>query len=250
MRSLKKSVKKKRESIKLDKPIEKPKIARVLHLTGIRKTIAERLSYSHRTIPSATLMLEVNMAKLLEFREKLSKKIGRKVSFTAFLAKAVAQALRNNLILNSSVENDKVNVYEDINISIAIDTPKGLVAPAVFNVDKKNILEISDDIKKLTENAESGRLMLAELIGGTFTVTNLGAFRVETFIPIVNPPQTAIIGVGKTRMEPVVVDNKVVVKPLTKLSLVFDHRVVDGAPAALFLQEVKYFLENPHLLEK
>lgn len=247
---MKKNVKKKSESIKLDEPIEKPKIARVLHLTRIRKTIAERLSYSHRTIPSATLMLEVNMEKLLEFRENLSKKIGRKVSFTALLAKAVAKALRNNLILNSSIENDKVNVYEDINISIAIDTPKGLMAPAVFDVDKKSILEISDDIKKLAENAESGELTLAELTGGTFTVTNLGAFKVETFIPLVNPPQTAIIGVGKTQMRPVVVDDKIVVKPLTTLSLVFDHRVVDGAPAALFLQDVKHFLENPHLLKK
>lgn len=247
---MKKNVKKKSESIKLDKPIEKPKIARVLHLTRIRKTIAERLSYSHRTIPSATLMLEVNMEKLLEFRENLSKKIGRKVSFTALLAKAVAKALRNNLILNSSVENDKVNVYEDINISIAIDTPKGLLAPAIFNVDKKGVTKISDEIRKLFEDAKSGNLTLAELVGGTFTITNLGAFGVETFIPLVNPPQTAIIGVGKTYTKPIVVGDKIAVKPLITLSLVFDHRAVDGAPAALFLKEVKHFLENPHLLEE
>ena len=247
---MKKNIKKKRESIKLDKPIEKPKIARVLHLTRIRKTIAERLSYSHRTIPSATLMLEVNMEKLLKFREKVGKKIGRKVSFTALLAKAVAKALRNNLILNSSVEDGEVNVYEDINISIAVDTPKGLLAPAVFNVDKKSVSKVSDEIKKLIEDAKSGNLTLAELVGGTFTITNLGAFGVGTFIPLVNPPQTAIIGVGKTCMKPVVVGDKIVVKPLITLSLVFDHRVVDGAPAALFLKGVKHFLENPHLLEK
>lgn len=250
MRLLKGNLKRKRESIKADKPVEKPKIAKVFQLTGIRKTIAERLSYSHRTIPSATLMLEANMEKLIEFREGLSKKIGRKASFTAFLAKAVAKALRKHPILNSSIENNKVNVYEDINISIAIDTPKGLMTPAVFNVDKKSIFEISDDIRKLIENAESGELTLAELVGGTFTITNLGAFGVETFIPMVNPPQTAILGVGKTCTKPVVVDNKIAAKPLITLSLVFDHRVVDGAPAALFLQEVKHFLERPHLLEK
>jgi len=243
-------LKKKRESISLDKPIEKPKIARVLQLTGIRKTVAERLSYSHRTIPTATLMLEVDMERLLAFRDELSKKTGQKVSFTAFLGKAVAKALRNNLILNSSVEDDKVNVYEDINISIAIDTPKGLMAPAIFNVDKKSIPKISDEIERLVENASRGELAIAELVGGTFTVTNLGAFGIEAFIPLVNPPQTAIIGVGKTYMKPVAVGDKIVVKPLVTISLVFDHRVVDGAPAAAFLQEVKRFLENPHLLEE
>jgi len=243
-------MKKKRESVSLGKPIEKPKIARVLQLTGIRKTVAERLSYSHRTIPSATLMLEVNMERLLAFRDEMSKKIGQKVSFTAFLGKAVAKALRNNLILNSSVEEDKVNVYEDINISIAIDTPNGLVAPAIFEVDKKSISKISDEIERLVANASRGELAIAELVGGTFTITNLGAFGIEAFIPLVNPPQTAIIGVGKTLMKPVVVGDKIVVKPLVTMSLVFDHRVVDGAPAAAFLQEVKRFLENPHLLEE
>ncbi len=243
-------MKKKKESVSLGKPIEKPKIARVLELTGIRKTVAERLSYSHRTIPSATLMLEVNMEKLLVFRDELSKRTGQKVSFTAFLGKAVAKALRNNLILNSSVEDDKVNVYEDINISIAIDTPNGLVAPAIFEVDKKSISKISDEIERLVANASRGELAIAELVGGTFTITNLGAFGIEAFIPLVNPPQTAIIGVGKTLMKPVVVGDKIVVKPLVTMSLVFDHRVVDGAPAAAFLQEVKRFLENPHLLEE
>ena len=244
------SLKKKRESISLDKPIEKPKIARVFQLTGIRKTVAERLSYSHRTIPSATLMLEVDMETLLAFRDELSKKTGQKVSFTAFLGKAVAKALGNNLILNSSVEDDKVNVYEDINISIAIDTPNGLVAPAIFNVDKKSISKISDEIERLVENANRRELAISELVGGTFTITNLGAFGIEAFIPLVNPPQTAIIGVGKTCMKPVVAGDKIVVKPLVTISLVFDHRVVDGALAATFLQEVKRFLENPHLLEE
>lgn len=247
---MKKKVRQKRESVELGKPIKRPKIAKVLHLKGIRKTIAERLSYSHRTIPSATLMLEVNMEKMLESRESLSKKIGRKVSFTAFLAKAVAKALRNDPILNSSVEDGEVRVYEDVNISIAIDTPKGLMAPAVFNVDKKSILEVSDDIKKLTEKAKGDKLTLVELIGGTFTVTNLGAYGVEMFVPIVNPPQTAIIGVGRIREKPVVVNGEIAVKPVVAFSLVFDHRVVDGTSAALFLQEVKHFLENPRSLEK
>ncbi len=247
---MKRDARREREAVELGKPVKRPKIAKVSRLAGIRKTIAERLSYSHRTIPSATLMLEADMEKLLEYRDSLSKKVGQKASLTAFLVKAVGKALRENLILNSSVENDKVNVYEDINISIAIDTPKGLMAPAVFNADKKGVLEISDDIRRLAERAKRGKLTLAELTGGTFTVTNLGAFGVEAFVPIVNPPQTAIIGVGKVRRKPVVVNGEIVVRPVITLSLVFDHRVVDGAPAALFLQEVKRILENPHLLEE
>jgi len=246
---LKNSMKQKRESIKLDKPFEKPKIARVIQLTGIRKTIAERLSYSHRTIPSATLLLDANVEKLSEFREDFEKKIGQKTSFTAFIAKAVALALKNHSMLNSSIENDQVNIYEDINISIAIDTPNGLVAPAVFNVDKKNVLEISNEIKRLTENAKACNLKLVELVGGTFTITNLGAIGVEAFMPLVNPPQTAIIGFGTVVMRPVVADNNIAIAPMVTLSLVFDHRVVDGAPASLFLQEVKNLLENPHMLE-
>jgi pyruvate dehydrogenase E2 component (dihydrolipoamide acetyltransferase) len=242
-------MKQKRESIKLDKPFEKPKIARVIQLTGIRKTVAERLSYSHRTIPSATLLLDANVEKLSEFREDFEKKIGQKISFTAFIAKAVALALKNHSMLNSSIENDQVNIYEDINISIAIDTPDGLVAPAVFNVDRKNVPEISNEIKRLTENAKAGNLKLTELVGGTFTITNLGAFGVEAFIPLVNPSQTAILGLGTTSVKPIVTDNKVTVASMVTLSLVFDHRVVDGVPASLFLKEVKNLLENPYMLE-
>jgi len=246
---LKNSVEQKRESVRLDKPLEKPKIARVIQLTGIRKTIAERLSYSHRTIPSATLLLDVNVKKLSAFREDLAKKIGQKISFTALMAKAVAMALKNHLTLNSSVENNQVNVYEDINISVAIDTPNGLVAPAVFNVDKKSVSEISIEIKRLTESAKACNLKLVELVGGTFTITNLGAFEVEAFIPLVNPPQTAIIGFGTVVMKPVIADNNIAIAPMVTLSLVFDHRVVDGVPASIFLKEVKNLLENPHLLE-
>lgn len=235
--------------IEIAETVNKRKISEVIQLTGIRKTIAERLSYSHKTTPTATLILDINMEKMMDFRKILNQKLNKKLSFTAFLAKAIAKALKNHRILNSSLEEDKIKVYEDINISIAIDTPDGQVAPAVFKTDKKSISEISDEIIELTEKAKNKKLELPELVSGTFTITNLGGFGVETVLPIINPPQAAIIGIGKTQMKPIIVEDKIIVKPFATLSLVFDHRIFDRAPAALFLNEVKDLIENPQSLE-
>jgi len=224
-----------------------PQVAEILPLTEFRKTIARRLSYSHQTIPSATLMIEVNIEKLLKLREDLEKSLNTKISLTAFIVKAVAEALKEHPTLNSSFENGNVRIFKDINIAVAIQSPRGLVAPAIFNADNKSVLEISEEINRLTGNAEKSKLKPDDLRGGTFTITNLGPYGVEAFIPIINPPQTAILAVGKISAKPIVVDNQIVIKPITTLTLVFDHRVVDGLPAALFLQKVKNTLESPHI---
>jgi pyruvate dehydrogenase E2 component (dihydrolipoamide acetyltransferase) len=228
---------------------EQRKISEVIQLTGIRKTIAERLSYTQKTTPTAKLILEVNMESLIKLRNELNEKHSKKLSFTAFIAKAIAKALSKHTLLNSTLKDEKIIVFEDINISIAIDTPSGLVTPAVLNTDKKSITQISDEIVELAEKARSNELELKELVSGTFTVTNLGGFDVQTFIPLINPPQAAIIGVGKTVMKPVVFDEDIVIKPIAALTLVFDHRIVDGVPASKFLKEIKEILENPKTME-
>ena len=228
---------------------EKRKIAEVIQLAGIRKTIAERLSYTQKTTPTAKLILEVNMERLVKYRNELNEKHGKKLSFTAFLAKATAKALSRHRILNSTLRDEKITVFEDINISVAIDTKNGLVTPAVLNTDKKAITQISDEIVELAEKARSGELDLKELVSGTFTVTNLGGFDVQTFIPLINPPQAAIIGVGKIVEKPVVFDEGIVIKPIANVTLVFDHRIIDGVPASRFLKEIKEILENPKTMD-
>jgi len=132
---------------------------------------------------------------------------------------------------------------------LAVATEYGLVVPVIHNADKKSLKEIDTAIKELTEKARQGKLTKEELTGGTFTVTNLGMYGVEFFTPIINPPEAAILGVGKIVEKPVVVDGKVEVKPLMTLSLSYDHRIVDGAPAAKFLQKIKHYMESPDAFE-
>lgn len=219
-----------------------PRIKEVIPLTGLRKTVAERVSFSFKTAPHITINMEVDMSNVVALHKKLEG-----VSYTDMLVKAVAKALRKHPLLNSALEEGQIKVFEDINVGVAVAVENGLVVPVVHNADKKSLLEIASQLKELVEKAKKARLEKKELTGGTFTITNLGMYDVDFFTPIINPPETAILGVGKILEKPVVVDNRVVVKPMLTLSLSFDHRVVDGAPAARFLQEVKRTLESASL---
>jgi pyruvate dehydrogenase E2 component (dihydrolipoamide acetyltransferase) len=216
-----------------------PRVREVVPLTGIRKTTAERLSHSFRTAPHSTVIMQVDVTNAVKFREEAQ------VSYTDVLVKAVAQALKEHPIINSSLDGDQIKVFEDINVGVAVATEKGLVVPVVHNADQKSLSEIASTLKELVEKAKEGKLTKEDLTGGTFTVTNLGMYGVDFFIPIINPPETAILGVGRIVEKPSVVNKSVVVKPIMNLSLAYDHRVVDGAPAAQFLQRVKQLLENP-----
>jgi len=146
------------------------------------------------------------------------------------------------------LERDQIKIFADVNVGVAVATEKGLVVPVVRNADKKEVREISLALKELVEKAREGKLAREEISGGTFTITNLGMFGVDMFTPIINPPETAILGVGRLVERPVVVDKDIVIKPVMQLSLSFDHRVVDGVPAAQFLQRVKQVLESPESL--
>ena len=215
-----------------------PRVREVIPLKGIRKTTAERVSLSARTAPHSTITMEVDMSNAAKLREEM------KVSYTDILVKAVAQALEEHRILNSTLEHEQIKIYEDVNIGVAVATERGLVVPVIHNANKKSLMQIALTLKELVEKAREGKLSREDLTGGTFTITNLGMYGVETFIPIINPPEAAILGVGKVTEKPVVVDNKIKIKPVMYLSLSFDHRIVDGAPAARFLQRVKQILES------
>jgi len=216
----------------------KPRVREMIPLAGIRKTTAERVSLSARTAPHSTITMEVDMTNAVKFHDE------KAFSYTDMLVKASAVALKEYSILNSTLEDEQIKVLEDINVGVAVATEKGLIVPVVHNTDKKALSEISATVNELVEKAKQGRLTKEDLTGGTFTITNLGMYGVDLFIPIINPPEAAILGVGRITEKPVCVDNEIKMQPVVQLSLSFDHRIVDGAPAAQFLQKIKRVLES------
>ncbi len=223
--------------------VRRLEVERTIPLTGIRKTVAERLSHSFRTVVPVTITMEVDMAEVQKLREK-----NPKLSVTGIIIRAVSIALERHPKLNSTLETETIKILKSVNVAVAVDTPQGLFAPVVPDANKKSPLKISDEVAELSSRAQVSKLSLEELTGGTFTVSNLGGYGVDEFAPVINPPQCAILGVGRVMERPVVTPKGITARPMCSLSLVFDHRIVDGAPAARFLQEVKGLLENPSQL--
>jgi len=215
-----------------------PKVKQVIPLSGFRKTSAERVSTSFKTAPHSTVVMEVDVSKAAELHERLQ------VSYTAIIVKAAAKALTEHAIINSTLDGNQIKIFEDVNVGVAVATEHGLTVPVIRNTNKKTLKEIDAAIKDLTEKARQGKLSREELTGGTFTTTNLGMYGVEFFTPIINPPEAAILGVGKITEKPVVVDGKIEVRPRIMLSLSYDHRIVDGAPASEFLRKIKEKIEH------
>jgi pyruvate dehydrogenase E2 component (dihydrolipoamide acetyltransferase) len=220
-----------------------PKVKKIVPLTGFKKTSAERVSASFKTAPHSTIFMETGVSKAVELHDK------SQLSYTAVLVGSVAKALLEHPIVNSTFDGDRVKIFEDVNVGVAVATEQGLAVPVIRNADRRSLKEIDDSLKELTEKARQGKLAKEEVTGGTFTVTNLGMCGVEFFTPIINPPEAAILGVGKIMEKPVVVNGKIELTPIVMLSLSYDHRVLDGAPAGQFLSEVKHFFENPELLK-
>jgi len=224
-------------------------VVKTIKLSGKRKATAERLSYSFHTTVPVTITMDASMDRILERRMNVRKETGEEVSVTAYVVKAAAKSLEDHPMLNSSLEEDTIQIYGDVNVAVAINTPDGLVAPVIPKTNNKSVPEISREIKDLTERSMQSRLSVSDLTGGTFTVTNLGGYGVELFAPVINPPQCAILGFGRTSEKPVVIGKEVRIAAVTTLSLVFDHRIVDGVPAAQLLQRVKELLEDPTKLD-
>jgi len=219
-----------------------PQIMKKIKLEGIRKAVAERLSFSARNTVPVTLTMEMDASKLVQLKDT------EHVSFNSFVVKAVSKALEAFPMMNSSIEGDEITTYTDVNMCVAINTDQGLVAPTIMNANKKSLKEINDEVAVLAEKAKANRLTIEELTGGTFTITNLGAFDIESFAPIINPPQCGILGLGRIAYKPYASGEQILTRPLTVLTLVFDHRIIDGLPAARFLQAIKRNLEEPESL--
>ena len=228
-----------------------PETAQVIPMSGIRGIIAERMTMSVQTNANVTLHTEVDATELVQLRSLLNEKLATRdvtLTYTELLVKVVAHALRAHPRLNATLTDEGIHLLTEINIGVAVALEDGLVVPVIRNVDRQGLSAISAQVKEFAEKARKNQLTPGELQGGTFTVTNLGNFGVDGFTPIINPPECAILGVGRILKKPVVHEDKIVPRSMLTLSLTFDHRVVDGAPAAQFLQTVAGYIEAPYLL--
>ncbi len=223
-----------------------PSIAKEVKLSPMRLRIAENLSRSWREAVITTVTMEVKVDDLVRIRESIPKDV--RPSVTAFIVKAVAAALKEYPELNSSLVGDRLRIYRDINIAVAVATHDGLITPVIRGADRKSIQEISREIKELAGRARRGDLGVDDVKGSTFTVSNLGMYGVDVFTPIPQPNQVAVLGVGRIYDKLYLSSEGLRVGKYLVLSLSFDHRVIDGAKAAEFLGRVKELLENPYLM--
>ena len=219
-------------------------------MTRIRKRIAERLMQSKDSIAMLTSFNEVNLAKVTAARKELQddfqKTHGTKLGFMSFFVKAAANALQRHPIINASVDGDDIIYHGYSDISIAVSTDKGLVTPVLRNVERMGFADIEKGIADYAKKARDGKLGLDDLQGGTFTITNGGTFGSLMSTPIVNPPQSAILGMHAIKERPVAENGQVVIAPMMYIALSYDHRIIDGKDAVLFLVDIKNQLENPN----
>jgi pyruvate dehydrogenase E2 component (dihydrolipoamide acetyltransferase) len=227
------------------------KVKQVAPMTPTRKVIAKRMSQSARTAPHITVIMETDMSEVVKLRERLlpevEKRAGTKLSYNDIIVKAVAKALEEFPAVNSSlIDENNIKIFDEINVGVAIAAKEGLIVPVIRNANKLSIAEISANLNRLVNKANQGKLTPDEMSGGTFTVTSLGMYGVDLFMPIINPPESGILAVGRIAKKPVVDDKgQITVKPMAFLALAVDHRVIDGAPGAEFLQRLKEILEYP-----
>jgi 2-oxoglutarate dehydrogenase E2 component (dihydrolipoamide succinyltransferase) len=219
-------------------------------MTRIRQRIAERMMQSKNSIAMLTSFNEVNLSKVMAMRKELGepfeKTHGIKLGFMSFFAKAAANALQKYSVVNASVDGTDVIYHGYADISIAVATEKGLVTPVLRNVENMSFSDIEGSIAGFAKQAREGGLKLEDLQGGTFTITNGGTFGSLMSTPIVNPPQSAILGMHAIKDRPIAENGQVVIAPMMYIALSYDHRIIDGKDAVLFLVDIKNQLENPH----
>jgi len=229
-------------------------ISEVIPLSIIRKKIAERMMFSFKNIPQVTLVSEVNMEKIVELYRKLklnqsfSNQYGN-ITYTDILIKATSIVLREFPEINSHYKDEKIIRLKQINIGLAIAIKEGLIVPVIRDCDKKTLKEIMIQRNTLAKKARENKLSPDELERSTFTISNLGNYGVDLFTPILNPPEIAILGVGRITKKPVVANDEIKIKSMMYLSLTFDHRALDGVPASNFLNNLKQVLEDANKLD-
>jgi pyruvate dehydrogenase E2 component (dihydrolipoamide acetyltransferase) len=218
-------------------------------VSGIRKVIAERMYNSLQNSAQLTMNMKVDVTDLITLQkqtaETVQSRYQNKLTMTDFIARAVVLSLQEHEQMNSAYLDGKIHLYTSVHLGMAVALEKGLVVPVIRNADKCTLVELSRNIKDLAGCARQGQISNEEMQGSTFTISNLGAYGIDHFTPILNSPETGILGVGAVNDIPVYKGEKLERRSILPLSLTFDHRVLDGAPAAAFLQKVKQYLEEP-----
>lgn len=229
-----------------------PKLSREedrVSMTPLRRKLSQRLVAVKNETAMLTTFNEVDMSKIMDLRTRFQKpfteKYGYKLGFNAFFAKAVSHALIQHPSVNSMIDGDEIVTPKYHDIGIAVSSPKGLMVPIIRNVEMMNIAQIEGAIKDLAEKARDKRLTVQEMTGGTFTITNGGVFGSMMSTPIINPPQSAILGLHAIKDRPVAIDGKVEIRPMMYIALSYDHRIIDGKDSVGFLVKIKELIENP-----
>jgi len=219
-----------------------------LPFAGMRQAIAEQMVHSLSTMAQVSMSTRADVTELKATREALGSRWGRKPSYTDFLVKAVAAALQEHPLLGARLKGDEIVMPTELNVGVAVALEDGLIVPVVRNADRLTLLEIGDRVQDLAERARRNALAVEEVTDGTITITNLGMYGIDAFTPIINPPEVAILGVGRIDQHLALVDGQVLARVVMTLSLTVDHRIVDGAPGAKFLQTLVGLLEHPALI--
>ena len=220
--------------------------------SGMRKAIASNMHASLQNTAQLTTFVEVDVTEMVRFRDKIREEYKNdpsvRVSFNDIIIMAASRVLKRFPIMNSTLVGEEILLHDAVNMGVAVALPGGLIVPVLRNADKKGLLRIAMDVRELARKAREGALTVEEVTGGTFTITNVSMFEVDGFTPILKPPETGILGVGRTKEKPAVYNGEIAIRTMMFLSLSFDHQVADGAPASDFLQTLARHLENPFLL--
>jgi pyruvate dehydrogenase E2 component (dihydrolipoamide acetyltransferase) len=229
-----------------------PKVKSSETIRGMRKVIAERLTYSKQNIPHIIISSVMDVTSLIALREKIKDKVlenyGVKLTYTDFIIKAAAIVLAKKPVINASLQDSNHIIYDDVNVGLAVSVEEGLIVPTIYSADKLSLFEIAARRMELVGKAKASKLTLAEISNGTFTISNLGMYGVRNFTAIINPPQGAILMVNEIYKAPVVINDKIEIRSQMEMSIAVDHRIIDGAEGAKYLLRLREILENPELL--
>ena len=233
-------------------PEEIPSDVKVIPLEGIRKVIADNMHASLQNSAQLTTFTEVDVTEMVRFRDLVREEYKMddsvKISYNDIIVMATARALMRHRIMNSTLVGEEILVHDTVHLGIAVALSEGLIVPKLRNAEKKTLLQIAKEVRELAQKAREGALVVEEVTDGTFTISNVSMLGMDGFTPVLNPPETGILGVGRVIEKPAVFNGEITIRHMMTLSLTFDHRVVDGVPAMTFLKTLARYLEHPMLL--
>ena len=240
------------QALDLRKQAEAAVPPKSIPFSGMRKSIAENMHSSLHNTAQLTTFTEVDVTEMIRFRDIVRETYAKdetvRISYNDIIILATSRALKQYPIMNSTLVGEEILLHDSVNMGIAVALPEGLIVPVLRDADKMGLLQIAAGARELARNAREGNLTVDEVTGGTFTISNVSMFQVDGVTPILKPPETGILGVGRVKEKPAVHNGEIAIRAMMFLNLTFDHQVVDGAPAAEFLQTLARYLENPYLI--